>query len=63
MPLEYVPTAVNCCVLPFDKLGVGFGVTAIELNTGVPVNVVVVFDEEQAAIPIISTNEAKIVKQ
>jgi hypothetical protein len=48
--------------LPFDKLGVGFGVTAIEFNTGVPVKVAVVFDDEQAVTPIVRTVIANIVR-
>jgi hypothetical protein len=41
---------------------VGFGVTAIELNTGVPVKVVLVFDNEQAVTPIVRIVIANIVR-
>ncbi len=54
VPSEYVPTALNCWVCPLDKLGGGLGVTAIDVNTGVPVNVVDVFEEEQPVTPKIN---------
>lgn len=63
VPSEYVPTALNCWVFPFDKLEGGFGVTAIELNTGVPVKVVVVFGVEQAVIPDINNAKSMILTQ
>ena len=58
VPSEYDPTALNCRVCPFDKLGGGFGVTAIEFNTGAPVKVVVVFDVEQAVTPTVSNTKS-----
>lgn len=63
VPSEYVPKALNCWVCPFDKLGGGFGVTAIEFNTGVPVNVVVVFDLEQDVIPNVNNAKSMILTQ
>jgi len=51
-PLEYVPMAVNCCVVPMSMVG-STGVTAIESNFGATVIV-----DVPETVPNVVTNVA-----